>query len=69
MTLGIEEQILRLNITMSHALTMKICNTRQNLLKTALDFAGRHATSLDSCVEVSTWTELHQDDLSDSLTH
>lgn len=59
MALRVEEQILRLDVTMGNTLAVKIVHAGQDLLEAALDLARRHAPSLDRCVEVSAWAELH----------
>lgn len=44
MTFGIEEQIFRFNIPVSDTLTMKIGNSMEYLLETALGLTGAHAS-------------------------
>ena len=43
--LDIEEQILRFQIPMSDALTVKIRNALEHLLEAALDFGRAHTTA------------------------
>ena len=59
MALHVEEQILRLNVTVGYTLTMKVGDAGQDLLEAAFDLARRHATTLDGRVQVSAWAELH----------
>lgn len=44
MTFGIKEQIFGFNVPVSHTLTMKICDSKEYLLKTALGLARAHAS-------------------------
>lgn len=44
MTFGIEEQIFGFNVPVSHTLTMKIGDSVEYLLKTALGLARAHAS-------------------------
>ena len=44
MTFGIEEQIFRFNIPVSDTLTMKIGDSLEYLLETALGLTGAHAS-------------------------
>lgn len=55
--LCIEEQILRLDIPMCHALGMEVADATQYLLKAALDFSWRHGASADGCIEVAACEE------------
>lgn len=59
MALGVEEQVLWLDITVGDALTVEIVDTAEDLLETTLDLARGHVALLDGGVEVSTGTELH----------
>lgn len=59
MTLGVEEQILWLDVTVGDTLTVQIVNAEEDLLETTLDFARRHVALLDGSVEIPAGTELH----------
>ena len=59
MALHVEEQVLRLNVTVGYTLTMKVGDAGQDLLEAAFDLARRHATTFDSRVQVAAWAELH----------
>jgi hypothetical protein len=48
MAFGIEEQVLRLDVTMCNALAVKVGYSIQHLLETALDFARAHSTARKS---------------------
>lgn len=59
MPLRIEEQVLRFYIPMRHALAMEVGHAAKYLLKTALDFAGRHPPFLDRSIQIASWTKFH----------
>ena len=44
MTFGIEEQVFRFNVPVSHTLTMKIGDSKEYLLETALGLTRAHAS-------------------------
>ena len=44
MSFGIEKQILRFDIPVCDTLAMEIGNAKKDLLETALDFTGTHAS-------------------------
>lgn len=56
---SIKKQVLGLDVAVSDALTMQICNSTEDLLEAALYFAGGHTSFLDGCVQVATWTVFH----------
>lgn len=45
MSLGIEKEILRLDIAMGYTLTVKIRDALEHLLEAALDFSRAHTTA------------------------
>ena len=59
MALHVEEEVLRLDVTMGNTLTVKIRNTGEDLLEAALDLARRHPTALYRRIQVTAWAELH----------
>ena len=59
MALHVEEEVLRLDVTMGNTLTVKICDTGEDLLEAALNLARRHPTALDGRIQVTTGAELH----------
>lgn len=44
---------------MRHTLTVEIVDAGEDLLEAALDFRGRHATSLDRGVQITARAKLH----------
>jgi hypothetical protein len=58
-TLCVKEQVLWLDVTVSDALAVQVCDAVQNLLEAAFDFRRRHAAFLDRGVEVAAGTKLH----------
>lgn len=58
MPVGIEEDVLELEIAMGNTLTVEVANAVQKLPEAALDFAGTHATLPDGAVEVDPSAEL-----------
>lgn len=59
LSFGVEEEVLRLDVTMRYTLAMQVLHSQQNLLERALDFAGTHATALDGGVEISARAVFH----------
>lgn len=59
MPLSVEKEIFWLDIPMGDTLGMQVPDTVEYLLEATLDFAGTHATFLDSSVEVTARTKLH----------
>ena len=57
--LHVEEEVLRLDVTMGNTLTVKICDTGEDLLEAALNLTRRHPTALDGRIQVSAGAELH----------
>ncbi len=57
--LRIEEEVLRLEVSVGHTLTVQIRHAAQYLLEAALDLAGRHSALFDGSVQITTRTELH----------
>jgi hypothetical protein len=48
MALGIEKQILRLDVAVGNALAVKVGHAVENLLEAALDLARAHATKKEN---------------------
>lgn len=59
MTTTVEQQILGLDIPMSHTHRVQVFDPLEDLLETAFDLADAHVALLDGSVEVSTGTILH----------
>ena len=57
--LHVEEQVLRLNVTMGDTLTVEVGNASQDLLEAALDLAWRHATTFNGRIQITAGAELH----------
>lgn len=59
MPLRIEEEILRLEVSVSHALAVQIRHAAQYLPEATLDLARRHSALFDGSVQITTRTKLH----------
>lgn len=59
MTLRIKEQVLWLDVTVGHTLTVQILDATEDLLEAALNLTRRHVALLDGGIKISTGTELH----------
>lgn len=59
MTPSVQQQVLRLNVSVGYTHRMQIRNSVQDLLETALDFATLHPPFLDRSIEIATGTVFH----------
>ena len=59
MPVVIKEDVLRLEVTVGHALRVEVADAGEDLLEAALDLAWGHVALLDRSVEVAARTKLH----------
>lgn len=59
MTLRVEEQILRLDVTMGDTLAVEVVDASEDLLEAAFDLRWRHAAAFDRSIEITARAELH----------
>ena len=59
MTFRVEEEVLRLDISMRDSHRMEVRDSAEDLLKVRVDLSGGHVAFLDRGVEISSGTVLH----------
>jgi hypothetical protein len=59
MSLSIEKEILRLNIPVSNALSVKIGQASEDLLEATFNLTGGHPSALDRCIKITSRTVFH----------